>query len=172
VVLPHDPIEHRECFLEIRDPSDGHRVVTVIEVISPANKPPGEGRDLYLRKQRVLIEARISLVEIDLLRAGPRAVAIPGEKLWDVQYLVAVTRSTAPDRREAYPLSVRDRLPRVAIPLRPPDPDVVLDLPAIFAEVYEKGGYGLRIDYRRAPEPPLPAADALWAKGIREIAAG
>src|SRR5947208_12609947 len=36
--------ETTQGFIEIRDASSGHRVVTVIEFLSPANKVPGQGQ--------------------------------------------------------------------------------------------------------------------------------
>jgi len=45
--------------------------------------------------------------------------------------------------------------------LRAPDPDVVIDLSAALARVYELGAYSLRVNYQSAPPPPaLPAEDA------------
>jgi hypothetical protein len=46
--------------------------------------------------------------------------------------------------------------------LRPADPDVVLDLPAVFTRCYEVGGYDLLIDYRAEPPVTLPAEDLTW----------
>src|SRR5579864_7415980 len=37
---------------------------------------------------------------------------------------------------EQYCLSIRDRLPRIPIPLTPPDPDVTVDLQALLARCY------------------------------------
>src|SRR5690349_10750899 len=39
----------RQGFIEIIDIKAGRRVVTVIEILSPSNKIPGPGRDLYLQ---------------------------------------------------------------------------------------------------------------------------
>ena len=44
-------------------------VVTVIEVLSPANKS-GEGRKQYIAKQNDLLQTHANLVEIDLLSSG------------------------------------------------------------------------------------------------------
>ena len=41
----------RQGFIEIIDIKSGRRVVTVIEILSPSNKLPGPGRELYLKKQ-------------------------------------------------------------------------------------------------------------------------
>ncbi|MBI1913764.1 MAG: DUF4058 family protein [Planctomycetes bacterium] len=41
-----------EGYIEIIDASSGNRVVTIIEVLSPANKLPGDGRQEYQRSVR------------------------------------------------------------------------------------------------------------------------
>src|SRR5438093_11526676 len=64
VPVRHD--ERREPYVEIyvRDAS-GERVVTIVEILSPSNKSPGDqGRDLYLAKQREVLRSRIHLVEV------------------------------------------------------------------------------------------------------------
>jgi hypothetical protein len=49
------------------------------------------------------------------------------------------------------------------VPLTEPDPDVPLDLGAILATVYERGGYGTLIDYHQPPPPPkLSEEDERW----------
>lgn len=166
IVVVVEPVERREVFIEIQDPAAGHRVVTVIEVLSPSNKQPGEGRELYLRKQAEVLASDVHLVEIDLLRAGAPTVALPPSPAGARGYRVVVTRATDRTRRELYQVSIRDRLPRVAIPLRPTDPDAVLDLQAVLDEAYAKGAYGLRVDYTAPPVPPLEGDDAVWAREL------
>ena len=48
---------------------------------------------------------------------------------------------------EVYAWTLRDPLPRIPIPLLALDPDVVLDLGAVFATAYERGRYVRLIDY-------------------------
>jgi hypothetical protein len=165
IVLAVSDVEHREVFLEILDAASGRAVVTVIEVLSPANKRPGSGRELYLRKQRDLLASNASLVEIDLLRAGEPTVAVPAHQQAG-DYRVAVARARQRTQRELYPISLRERLPRVAIPLAPTDPDVVLDLQALLEETYEKSGLWRRIDNALPPVPALADRDQAWAGGI------
>ncbi len=165
VVIHLSSVEVRQPCLEIRDLRAGKRVVTVIEVPSPSNKREGPGRDLYVKKQSEVLASDANLVEIDLLRGGDPTVALPGPDTPPSSYRVVVCR--ARDRflkREVYPIALRDRLPRVAIPLLERDPDVVLDLPAVFAEAYEKGAYARRVDYREAPVPALQGDDPTWAR--------
>src|SRR5438552_11999593 len=61
-------------YLEIRD-AENHAVVTVIEVLSPWNKSPGQGQEEYRSKQRAVLLSDANLVEIDLLRGGGHTVA-------------------------------------------------------------------------------------------------
>ena len=65
-------------------------VVTIVEVLSPANKRAGRGRDAYLQKRERVLGSSTHLVEIDLLRTGepmPMAGA-----LRDLDYRIVVSR--------------------------------------------------------------------------------
>jgi hypothetical protein len=53
VVLPQFEEMH-ERYLEIRD-ARTHMVVTAIEILSPSNKAPGEGREAYEEKRRQVL---------------------------------------------------------------------------------------------------------------------
>lgn len=169
VVIALPPAEVREVFIEIVDLTRGGRVVTVIEFLSPANKTPGEGRDLYLRKQEDVLSSETHLVEIDLLRTGDHTVAIPPSYLIPYQpwhYLISISRATDRGQFEVYPLTMRQRLPRIVIPLLQPDPDAVLDLQAVFERCYENGAYADVIDYAKEPDIPLAPEDAAWADDL------
>lgn len=171
--------EYREPYIEIVYLPTGV-VVTTIELLSPINKS-GDGRERYLQRQRQMLNADISLVEIDLLRAGSHTVAAPEERLAQFaerRYLVSVRRARHYGEFEVYPTALAARLPRCKIPLREPDPDAVLDLPAVLERTYDVSGYEDFIDYRQAPPPPpLTSAELAWLdgllreKGLRETAA-
>ena len=177
-VLTIEPVEIREVFIEILSVGDEDRVVSVIEVLSPSNKTSGsEGRQLYLTKQREILESQTHLIEIDLLRRGKHTVAPPRERLlrqgrWD--YLVSLHRGGQGKRYEVWAITVRQRLPRIRVPLTDGDPDVVLDLQAVFERCYDAGAYARRLDYRRDPPTPLEGDDVTWAtvllreRGVRE----
>jgi hypothetical protein len=168
IVLVVEP-RLRETFLEIRA-AGSHEVVTVIEVISPANKyGSGHGRQEYRKKQDEVLSSSANLVEIDLLRRGsPVTVAPPGELLTlpRFDYLACVSRPA--DRRsvEVYAVSLRERLRRPSIPLREPDPDVALDLPAVFTQCYDNGAYAVRVDYNPPPPDPFRPDDEAWADAL------
>ena len=159
-------VHRRETFLEIRAAGAGE-VVTVLEIVSPANKNPGgRGFEEYQKKQAEVLRSSANMVEIDLLRRGAMVVAVGSggpPPLRPFDYIACVTRSARQDRCEVYVATVRDRLPRISIPLRDPDPDVVLDIPAIFTLCYDMAGYALRVDYSCPPQIALAADDEAWA---------
>jgi hypothetical protein len=168
-------------FIEILDAALGNRVITVIEVLSLANKLPGEGQDLYVRKQQELRQGQVSLVEIDLLRTGRRLLPVPVRRLpseYRTAYQVWVRRGWQPLSVEIYRASLREPLPTIKIPLRQSDSDVLLDLQALIEQAYRNGSYEEDIDYHEDPEPPLGKSDARWAhallvnKGLRGIRRG
>ena len=67
-----EPLEIRERRVVIRT-VDKNRVVTVIELLSPANKTRGSmGRRHYIRKRNNVLDSSAHFVEIDLLRGGER----------------------------------------------------------------------------------------------------
>jgi hypothetical protein len=166
--------ERRVPYIEIiyRETGD---VVTLIEVLSPANKS-GAGHTQYLQKQADLLTSQVNLVEIDLLGQGrpttlARTVEIEQPSNW--RYVVSVSRAHQRQFLEVYAFALTERLPRCRIPLRAEDADVVLDLPAVFARCYDVGGYDLMIDYTQAPPIPLSDEEETWLrtllheKGIR-----
>ncbi len=165
VGLPR-PEEVREPYLEIRDAGDNSLVVAVIEVLSPANKRVGAGRVDYLKKRDTLLQSWTNFVEIDLLRSGMRMPVFFAPDHYD--YSVLVARETATGVADFYPVTMREPLPVFPVPLKPGEPEPTLDLNAAIRSVYDLGGFGFRIDYRAAPEPPLSEEDALWAKELQQ----
>jgi hypothetical protein len=161
---PDEPMT--ETYIEIIDVGSGKRVVTVIEVLSMANKLAGPGQDLYVEKQRELKAGRVNLVEIDLLRAGKRVFALEPQQIplsHRTTYQVCIWRATRPGAHEVYRMPLRERLPAIRVPLRATDADVPLDLQALVDQCYRNGGYDEDIDYRAEPDPPLDPDDARWA---------
>ena len=165
VVIPTVDVEEIS-FLEIRDRRD-RRVVTVIELLSPTNKYSGPDREQYLGKRGRLLANAVHLIEIDLLRGGPR---MPFAKpLPQCDYYVMVSRMGKRPQADFWPLALRDPLPVVPIPLREPDPDAKLDLQAVLHHVYDVARYGNYI-YEGAPQPTLRAEDETWARQLMPAA--
>lgn len=146
---------------------NGGEVVTLIELLSPANKT-GDGREKYTKKQADLLDSQVNLVEIDLL-SGPtatlaRAATINAPHDW--RYVVSISPPHRDNQLEVYAFSLNERLPRCRIPLREEDPDVVLDLPAVFTRSYDIGGYDLLIDYGQMPPVSLSKAEQEWLTNL------
>lgn len=166
IEIPEMRRPHR--YLVIRD-THSRDVVTIIEVLSPANKRE-PGRQDYQNKQTEYLLSRANLVEIDLLRGGRPTIAVPEPYLPPSSYRVCVHRARADDpgpaneRFELYRFGIRDPLPQVTIPLREGEPDVVLDLEAVFERIYQAGAYAYQVDYSQPPVPPLSKEDAAWAQ--------
>ncbi len=59
-----------------------------------------------------------------------------------------------------------DRLPCFALPLQPEDREPIIDLQAIFNDVYDRGGYDYIIDYTQELVPPLSEQERLWVKEL------
>lgn len=164
--MEDDPQTRRH--LEIVDLSDGGRVVTAIEILSPGNKVGLDGQVAYVRKQREYLDGRINLVEIDLIRAGEFVLAAPPNRIpaaFRTPYQVVIRRANKPGRVEIYRAPLRERLPNIPIPLRRSDPDIVLQLQPLIDACYRDGRYH-RINYRVDPIPRLGEADALWVDRI------
>ncbi|MBI3467685.1 MAG: DUF4058 family protein [Planctomycetes bacterium] len=161
--------EATQGYIEIIDIASGRRVVTAIEVLSPSNKVPGPGKDLYQQKQQECLKGRVNLVEIDLLRSGPWVLSVPEDSVPEshrTTYRVCVFRARAGWLGEVYRVPLRERLPVIGIPLRANDPDVPLDLQALVDQCYRNGAYQEDIDYQREPNPPLSEEDARWADAL------
>jgi hypothetical protein len=149
--LDEDEIE--EAFLEIRH-LESKATVTVLEVLSPSNKVRGSaGRRSFLAKRRQILSSEIHWVEIDLLRAGTPSLARLAAASSD--YRIVVSRGEDWRRGQFWPVTVRQALPVLGIPLRGKDADVPLDLSAVLRAAYDHA--------------PLSRTDAAWAaKLLRE----
>lgn len=163
VVFTPDAVEEDvQRYLEIRD-RQTREVVTVLELLSPSNKESKEGRQQYWSKMRLLLSrTSTNVVEIDLLRGGPR---MPWREMKDCDYYALVSRESERPRAGFWPVQLRESLPTIPIPLRPDEPEPTLDLQAVIHRIYDVGSYQLFI-YATDPEPPLPARDAVWAAQI------
>jgi hypothetical protein len=144
---------------------ESEALVTVIEVLSPTNKIRGSrGRASFMAKRHEIMNTEVHWVEIDLLRAGVPSVTDPPLRPCD--YRILVSRGDQRTRTRFWPVSVRHPLPVIGIPLRDKDPEVPLDLGAVFRAVYDRAAYDASVDYRKAPQPPLEGADAKWAREL------
>jgi hypothetical protein len=149
--------------IHIIEPTASNRVITAIEVLSPDNKTPGPGQEGYLRKRVELWRADAHQVEIDFLREGDRLLRVEPQDVADPtrwHYVIVVSRR--PRFCEFYPATVRERLPRVGIPLAHGDPDVALDLQAVFQRCWEAGPYPALLRYDGPPPGRMSEEDRTW----------
>ncbi len=161
--------ELREYFIEIRA-AGGEEVVTVIEVLSPANKVlASNSRTTYMHKRHQWLMSSVNLVEIDLLRAGVRPPVLVGE-LPEADYYLMVSSVEERPMGRYWCVGLRRPIPAVPVPLKPNDPDAPLDLQPLLRDIYVRARYDLQLDYTgEPPEPPLSGDDADWLDGwLRE----
>jgi hypothetical protein len=173
LVLTVETIEHgpfKESNLEIRRRQGQEiRLVASIEVLSLWNKAPSNpGRDKYLEQRRGVLDGPVHLVEIDLLRGGTHTSAVPREliraRAGSFDYHVSIHRFDRPKEFLVYPISLKEALPSIAIPLLPGDPDVTVDLQAVFDRAYDAGPYRRQVEYGKDPiTPSLEPEQAKWA---------
>ena len=153
--------EHHEEFIEVRQRTDG-RLVTLLDVVSPANKTLAVARQAYLDKRHDAKSAGASMVEIDLVLQGQPTLDYSRDGLPDWDYAVTVTRCTQPDRFEIYTATLQKKLPRFRLPLATDDRDAVLDLQTTFTRSYDQGGFCARIEYGHDPVTTLSDEDRKW----------
>lgn len=164
--------EIHESYLKLVD-RESNNVITVIEILSPANKIKNSvaKRD-YDDKRTDVLSGGTHFVGIDLLRAG--APIVSPELAQPREYAAQVWRFPKGElkpTRWAWPMRIQEPLKAIPIPVRPEDPDAVLDLQQMLDIAYERAGYELRVNYRRPPTPPLQDELVEWAKQICSNAA-
>jgi hypothetical protein len=141
------------------------RVVTAVELLSPANKLAGGDRDAYLHKRGQYLAAGVSLVEIDLLRGGKRLpLSEPPPEVRD--YYIMVCRSWEHPRADFWTFTVRDPLPLIPVPLADDVAPVMLDLKTCLDRAYDEARYATELHYNEPLTLRLGKADAAWVKKL------
>jgi hypothetical protein len=160
--------EVHESYLKLVD-RESNNVITVIEILSPANKVQNSvARREYEDKRRDVLSGGTHFVEIDLLREGT-PLASPASLAGPTEYLAQGWRFSKDElkpTRWVWPMSITGPLKPIPIPVRPEDPDAVLDLQRMLEMAYERAGYELRVNYQKPPNPPLRGELAEWASQI------
>jgi len=157
MIAAHDAAySDRRSFIAIRE-NLKWPPMTVIELIRWDVKQFGPLRDGYCKQREKWVADGLNVVEIDLIRGGPSLMEFDAPFS---EYLVAVRRSRQ-SRIDVFPTRLRDRLPRVRVPLQAPQ-DIVLDVQQVIRDVYDAAGYE-HYTYNGQPDPPLNPDDANWA---------
>jgi hypothetical protein len=154
----------KEAYIEVLHRPD-HTLVAVLELLSPANKEQ-PGRTEYLAKRRALLVQQIHLIELDLLLGGRRLPLQHPLPAGDCFYFLSHAERR-PDC-DVYAWNLRQALPTLPLPLRAPDPDIFIDLAAVFATAYERGRYHRKIDYDDVALLALQENDKAWAGALIE----
>jgi hypothetical protein len=150
----------RQRYIEIRDRRN-RQLVTIVELLSPSNKAPGDDWEQYQTKRTEALKSLAHLVEIDLLRGGR---PMPERDRPKSSYGVMVSRVEERPTAGFWPIALRDRPPTIPVPLRE-NAYATLDLQAMLHRVYDHGTYAEEI-YESDPVPALEAADLAWARQI------
>lgn len=156
------PAQVRETYLVIQA-TGSREVVTVLELLSPSNKVPGKGRDLYRRKRSRIFASETNLVEVDLVRTGQ---ALPAQRQPRSLYRILVSRSDQRPGARLFPFGERDSIPCFRLPLRGGDEEPEVDVGAALRRLYDAASYDLDVDYGKPPVPPLQPEDAAWADAL------
>lgn len=165
---PHD--ESSEPFAEVcTGRGEQRRVTTHIEVLSRLDKTPGDqGRELYLRTQREVLDREIDLIEVDLLRGGTHTTAVPLDRVQPLprfDYHICVRHFERPAEFQIYSIRLTEPLPAIEVRLPTKRPGIALDLQAVFQRCYDAAQYNRQVDYRRdSIDPPLTAEQAAWVR--------
>lgn len=154
--------EVKERYLEIREIST-KRVVTAIELLSPANKRGGEGHRKYLAKRQTVLNSRAHFIEIDLLRNGEPMPMTGGQQ---ADYQIIVSRANERPSAERYAFNLREQIPQFLVPLREGDTEPVVDLHQLLNVVCQRTLIDSAIDYSAQPQPPLDQEDFEWVKSL------
>ena len=173
ITVPTEPIRHP--YIEVRDASQRHVLITLIEIASPSNKKHGIDRRVYLQKQQEVLDSNASLIELDLLRTGDRLLSnLFLQEAVDTldspaDYLVLVNRAWgrigASQDYEIFPIQLSESLPCIPVPLRHGQEETPLDLQYAFQRAYDGGPYQRgAVDYDKPPQPPLVGEWAAWAE--------
>ncbi len=148
--------------IHIRD-VEKNRFITSIEILSPVNKR-SPGWQLHHEKRSELHLSGVHLLEIDLLRRGKRHVLELG--LPNHHYLFSLWRAGT-GRMAVWTNLVQNLLPVLPVPLKKPDVDVLLPLKQALDMIYQRGLYGLSLDYNKDPAPPeFSETDKKWMQQL------
>lgn len=167
VLSEADRAVHKQDYLVLREGRLTHRVLAVVELLSPANKQSRGYGLKYREKRQRMLTSRTHFLELDFLRRGlnPSRELFP--ELPPAPYFLFLARKTDSGRtEEGYPVGLREPLPTIGLPAAFGTPDLTLDLQGAFDAAYEltisPGVY--QHLYDEPVEGPLCDDDAAWVR--------
>lgn len=153
------PIAIKQGYLEVREVAS-KKVITAIEILSPANKNSGKGRESYCQKRLNIFGSQTNLVEIDLLRNGEPLPMY--NNLSETHYRILISRGNTRPKADLYAFNMQHKIPVFPLPLKAEDSEPLIDLNILLNSIYDKGSFDLDIDYSKNPTPPLTENDLDW----------
>jgi uncharacterized protein DUF4058 len=155
--------EHAEEFIEIRQ--RGHeRLVTVIEILAPANKATSVGRQHYLGHWQACKIGGANIVEIDLVLQGQPPRGLTPNTQAEGEFAITVSRANRQETVEAF--NLQRALPRFRLPLAGDDRDMVVELHVVFNRAYDLAAFAGKIDYKLPPAAALLDTDRQWLNAL------
>jgi hypothetical protein len=151
--------ESPEAYIDIRTFPEGELIAS-IEILSPSNKS-SSGHGEYWTKRAAMIRQGVHLVEIDLLLEGRRLPVM--EPLPEGDFFAFISRGNRRPSCDVYAWSIRRPLPKLPIPLKSPDADVLLDLAGAVGTTFDAGRYLRTLRYDLPAPTTLAEADRTWA---------
>lgn len=148
----------REAYIKVTHRPD-QTLVAILELLSPTNKT-GTGYKSYVSRRTELQLQQVSLLEVDLLIVGNRLPM--SQSLPPADHYAIVSRSDHRPKADVYAWALRDPMPSIPIPLRPPNRDIMADLGKLFALTYDRGRYDRVLNYSRPLELPLNPDTLRW----------
>jgi hypothetical protein len=150
------------------------RPVTRIELLSPTNKPPGDGYLQYIEKRYAALKSGLRMVEIDYLHETHSPIkGVPSypQQPDSFPYSIVVSDPN-PSLKEGlakiYGFHVDEPIPTVEIPLLGTD-SFSVDFNAVYQLTYRTNtAYGHRVDYAELP-PRFETYSAADQERIRAL---
>ncbi len=138
--------------------ANARKAVTRIELLSPSNKPPGDGYLQYREKRMATLEEGTPLVEIDYLHESASPIkgipSYPEREPGSNPYYIAVTDTRASleaGETKVYAFVVDEPIPIVDLPLAG-DEFLTFDFNPVYNQTFESLSYfSNRVDYEQEP---------------------
>jgi hypothetical protein len=144
--------ENTERIVVIHSTDESQLPVLVIEMLSPSNKLGS--KDTYIEKRKELIQAKLILVEIDLLHATPspiyRVPIYPHDEGATPYYIAMTNPNTGKLGTALYQFGINQPMPKIRLPLLHGD-SVLCDFDTAYQSTFRRGRYGQDVDYTDAP---------------------
>ena len=122
-----------------------------------------------LARRTALLRTSVHLLEIDLLRHGER-VDLLGEPP-PAPYYIYLSRVQRRPFTQIWPVSLRQPLPVMPVPLLPHDPDVPLNLQAALRACFDLENYDRLLNYN-IPLPNLSDEEIAWITDFLKLRKG